>query len=62
MPMKLQPFEVGGVVYDKATLAQHRENMINLRDELLAQGEMTSSVILSHNIGILAHVIEEMEV
>lgn len=62
MPDKLQPFEVGGVVYDKATLTEHRETMIQLRDTFLDAGQMRWSVDLSHNIGILAHVIEEMEV
>lgn len=57
----LKPFEAGGQLYDKEALTEMRENIIQLRDAYLKGGDFTWSVILSHQVAILAHVIKEME-
>lgn len=59
--MPLKPFEVAGQLYDKAALIEFREQLIGFRDAALDNGNMTASVFISHNIGIFAHIIKEME-
>ncbi len=49
-------FEVAGVIYDEAAINAHRDLVIQMRDHALNQGAMDWAVLLSHNIGILAHV------
>ncbi len=58
--MTIEPFEVGGQLYDNETLTEHREQIIHLRDNALLQGDFQWSVILSHTVGILAKMIEMM--
>jgi hypothetical protein len=57
----MAPFEAGGEIYNKAALEEHRAKIIELRDAALAQADFVWSVILSHNIAILAKLIEEVE-
>lgn len=57
----MKPFEVAGQLYDKAALAEYREQLIGLRDAALDAGNMAAAVFTSHGIGIFAAFIKEME-
>ena len=57
----MKPFEVAGQLYNKETLSDLRDTIIEFRDAFLTNGHMLEALTLSHNIGVLAKVIEELE-
>lgn len=57
----MKVWEFGGQRWDKEALTSQRESIIQLRDAALTAGMMDWAVIISHEVAILAHVIEELE-
>jgi hypothetical protein len=59
--VSLKPFEVAGQLYDGEAIDSLRENIIILRDSALKNDDMQWAVILSHTVGVLAKVKEELD-
>lgn len=57
----LKPFTVADQLWDRTSLTDLRNNMIQLRDKALEEAQMLWAIILSHNVAVLAHLIENME-
>lgn len=57
----MDPIEFDGMTFGPAEIASNREVMIVLRDAALGAGNFDYAVPLSHNIAILAAVIERMQ-
>ncbi len=57
----MKPFELSDIIYNKEAIENLREQIISLRDAALSAGDFRPTILLSHTIGVLAHVIAEME-
>lgn len=47
--------------YSKKEITQVHEGVIELRNAAVSQGDFHYSVLLSHNIAILASILEQMK-
>lgn len=56
----VKPFNAAGAHYTALEVGYHRQNVIQMRDAALQGGNFAVAVLLSHNVAILAHLIEEM--
>lgn len=52
---------VAGIDYDADMIREHRNLVIELRDEALRQGDMTWAVNLSHTVALLAEFADLIE-
>lgn len=52
---------IGDQTFTVDDVKKHRDTIIELRDGALAQNDFGWSVILSHNIALLANLIDRME-
>lgn len=57
----MKTFEMDDMIYDRESVGELRENLIQLRDSALSSGNMEWAVMLSHTIVVMSRVVEELE-